>query len=367
MKYINLLLIIATLPVLSSAQASLIPLGLLDGSLNEQSVYANFGVTLGDNTKVGGNMQGASPITIGVDSVVGGNIEARTAVTTGAGSSVGGYIQAGTTVKTGVGSVVEGDVFSGTTTGTGGTSMVNGKIEAGGSYTGGINATVNGTITDMLSSNPLYVPPVVENQDAQLAAAQQTLKLLGVGSSTALASTFGTVDETLTAGIYDSLDYLTIRAGKTLTLDGEGVDGVFLFNIHNYLDFAAAATVELINFTDDSKIIWNVLGDKTGSAGYFQTAAGAKVRGFVFASGYVDTGADTTILGVGNSCGGAVSREDYVGFGARNTIGAEGCVGTFVDTTLVSEPQSVLLFGFGLSFGLMGLVLAKRKPIYLDY
>jgi hypothetical protein len=362
LKYINLLLIITTLPILSSAQASLIPLGLLDGRLNEQSVYAHFGVTLGEGTNVGGNMQGASPITIGKDSVVGGNVEAGTTVTTGAGSSVGGYIQAGTTVTTGVLSMVEGDVFSGTTTGTGANSTVNGSIEAGTSYTAGIGATVNGTITQDLTLVPGYLPPVVENQNTQLGLAQETLRLLGVGNSTALAITFGTVGETLTAGIYDSVDHLTIRAGMTLTLDGEGVDGDFLFNIHNYLDFAAGAKVELLNFTDDSKIIWNVLGDNTGTAGYFQTAADAKVRGFVFARGYVDTGADTTILGVGNSCGGAVSREDYVGFGAGNTIGAEGCVATFVDATVVPEPQLVLLFGFGL----VGLVLARRKPIYLD-
>ena len=355
---------IATLSMMCSAQASLIPLGLLDGDLNEQSVYANFGVNLGDHTKVGGNVQGANPITTGVNSVVGGNIEAGTTVTTGAGSSVGGYIQAGTTVNTGVGALVEGDIFSGTTTGTGGASTVNGNIEAGGLYSGGVDATVNGTETDMLANDPSYMPPIVKNQNTQLGDAQETLRLLGVGNSTDLGIAFGTVGETLTAGIYDSLDYLTIRAGITLTLDGQGVDGDFLFNIHNYLDFAADANVELINFTDNSKIIWNVLGDNTGTAGYFQAAERANIRGFVFARGYVDTGAYTTIFGVGNSCGGAVSRQDYVGFGARNTIGAEGCVGTFTDVTNVPEPESVLLFGFGL----MGLALARRnRGISLKY
>ena len=345
------------LAMVSSAQASLIPLGLLDEDLNDQSVYANLGITLGDNTKLGGNMQGASPITIGVDSVVGGNIEAGTTVTTGAGSSVGGYIQAGTTVNTGVGAVVDGDIVSGTTTGTGAGSTVNGNIEAGDLYSGGAGATVNGTITEMLSSSSSYVPPTVENQNTQLSDAQESLRLLGVGNSTDLAITFGTAGATLTAGIYDSLDYLTIRAGITLTLDGGNVDGDFLFNIHNYLNFAAGAKVKLINFTDNSKIIWNVLGDNTGTAGYFQTAAGADIRGFIFARGYVDTGADTTILGVGNSCGGAISRENYVGFGARNTIGAEGCISTFADVANVPEPESFLLFGLGL----VGLIIARKK------
>ena len=357
MKHINKLLLLTILTAMSSAQAGIIPLDLLDGDLNEQSIYANFGVTLGDHTKVGGNMQGASPITIGVNSVVGGNIEAGTAVTTGAGSIVGGYIQAGTTVNTGVGSEVKGSVFSGTTTGTGGMSTVNGDIEVGDVYSGGVGATVNGTITDMLSSDPTYVAPTVKNQNTQLGDAQEALRLLGVGNSTDLGITFGTVGETLTAGVYDSLDYLTIRAGMTLTLDGENKDGDFLFNIHNYLDFAAGAKVKLINFTDDSKIFWNVLGDHTGTAGYFQSAAGANIRGFVFARGYVDTGADTTIFGVGDSCGGAVSRENYVGFGARNTVGADGCVSTFANVTDVPEPETVLLFGLGL----MGLAVARKK------
>jgi hypothetical protein len=362
MKYINKVLMITTLSMMFNAQASLIPLGLLGGPLNDQTVYANFGLTLGADTNVGGNMLGASSISIGVNSVVGGNIKAGTAVTTGAGSSVGGYIQAGTAVNTGVSSLVMGDVFSGTSTSTGGTSTVNGNIEAGGLYSEGIDAEVIGTVTDNLATNdPLYMPPVVENQNTQIGTAQETLRLLGLVNSTFLDNTFGTVDATLTAGIYDSADYLTIRADTTLTLDGQGIDGDFLFNIHNYLDFAAGAKLELINFTDDSKIIWNVLGDNVGTAGYFQAAAGATIRGFIFARGFVGTGADTTILGVGNSCGGAVSRENYVGFGARNTIGAEGCVSTFADVAEpvadAPEPESVLLFGFGL----MGLIIATRK------
>jgi len=357
MKKTNNLLIITTLSMMSSAQASVIPSGLLDGDLNEQSIYANFGVTLGDHTKVGGNMQGASPITTGVNSVVGGNIEAGTVVTIGAGSKVGGYLLAGTTVSTGVGAEVGSDIFSGTTTGTGGGSTVKGDIEAGAAYTSGVGAAVNGNIVQMLTNDPSYEAPKVKNQHAQLGAAQETLRLLGVGYSTALGIVFGTTTETLTAGIYDSVDHLTIRAGKKLILDGENKVGDFLFNIHNYMNFAAGASVKLINFTDDTKIIWNVLGDVTGTQGYFSAEAGATVRGFIFAKGYVRTGADTTILGVGNSCGGATSREDYVEFGARNTIGAEGCVGTFSNPVPVSEPELIALFGFGL----MGLIIARRK------
>jgi len=362
MKHINKLFIISILFVMPNAQASLItsvPSNLLDGVLSEQSIYANLGVTLGVNTKVGGNVQGASAITTGVNSVIGGSTEAGTSVTTGAGSIIGGNVKAGTTVNTGVGSVVEGSVISGTTTGTGGTSTVNGDIEAGGIYSEGIGATTNGTVTDMLASDPTYVAPTVENQSSQIGDVQETLRLLGVGNSTDLDITFGTVSETLTTGIYDSLDYLTIRAGMTLTLDGEGVDGDFIFNIHNYLNFAADASVELINFTDDSQVIWNVLGDNTGTAGYFEAAAGADIIGFVFARGYVGTGAYTTISGVGDSCGGAFSSESYAGFGANNTIGSDGCVSSFANVSEVPEPGAILL----LAFGFMGLVLAKKKKV----
>lgn len=173
--------------------------------------------------------------------------------------------------------------------------------------------------------------------------------MLGEGNSTALDITFGETNRTLTSGIYDSLDYLTIRAGKTLTLDGENKKGDFLFNVHNYLDFASGATVKLVNFKDDSKVIWNVLGDVTGTAGYMQAAAGVSIRGFVFARGYVGTGADTTIFGVGNSCGGAASGQQKVGFGARNTIGAAGCTSTFEPTAIHLPVSNTLwLYGFGL-------------------
>jgi hypothetical protein len=229
-------------------------------------------------------------------------------------------------------------------------------------------------------SNPVdssYVSPAFLDQEALLLDVQQTLSNMGYASATSTAPgapgdllkssttaidsiTFGTNDETLTAGVYDALNYLTIAGGKTLTLDGENVQGDFLFNIHNYLDFADGAQVVLKNFHDDSRIIWNVLGDVTGTAGYAQLGAGVNLRGFILARGYVDTGAATTIFGVGEfDCGGAMSIQNYVGFGARNTIGADGCAATFIrPTTPMVEPGSVLLFGLGL-IGLVGV--ARRK------
>ncbi len=357
MKRTNILLITTMFSFVSSAHAGFIPLDLLDTELNDKSTYAALSVTLGAGTKVGGNMQGFESISIGADAVVGGNVSAGTVVTSGAGSNVGGYIQAGTTASTGVTGSVGGSVFSGTTAGTGANSTVGGDIEAGTTYTAGAGAIVNGGINDQLSLVPGYVAPTVINQKVQLDAVQATLNQLGLTEgSTNLDITFGVEDEILTAGVYDSLNYLTIRAGKTLTLDGLGVDGDFLFNIHNYLDFAAGSKVELINFTDNSNVIWNVIGDAVGSSGYMQAAADVSIRGFIFANGYVNTGDRTTLNGVGNSCGGAFSVNDYVLFGADNIVGGLGCDTYFTDVTDVPEPRTAIFL-----LGLAGLLFSRYR------
>jgi hypothetical protein len=360
MKLINLLLITTMFSFVSSAHAGFIPLDLLDTELDDKSTYAALYVNLGAGSTLGGNMQGFAPITTGVNSVVGGNVTAGTAVTSGAGSSIGGYIQAGTTAITGVGASVGGSIFSGTTAGTGANSIVGGDIEAGGLYTAGSGALVSGNVNDQLELVPGYVAPAVINQKGQLDIVQATLDQLGVTEgSTNLDITFGLVNETLLAGVYDSLNYLTIRAGKTLTLDGLGVDGDFLFNIHNYLDFAAGSKVELINFTDNSNVIWNVIGDAVGSSGYMQAAADVSIRGFIFANGYVNTGDRTTLNGVGNSCGGAFSVNDYVLFGADNIVGGLGCDTYFTDVTDVTdvpEPRTAIFL-----LGLAGLLFSRHS------
>jgi hypothetical protein len=365
MKAIKLtkhILYIAILSAASGAQTA----PLLDAQLNNPSIYALNYVVTGADTNVGGNMQSVSIATLGGNTVIGGHLEAGTTSTIGSGSTIKGYVYSGTTSTIGVSAIVLGDLFSGTTVTMGAGSTVGGNIKAGGAVTRGVGDTVDGTVEENLVGTPGYSAPEVTIQNSQIATAQQTLKDMGTG--TALNSiTFGTNDETLTAGIYSTLNYLTIAAGKTLTLDGGGVDSTFLFNISNYLTFSAGAKVELINFTDESAIIWNVLGDKAGSAGYTEFGAGAESRGFIFSRGYVGAGADVTLTGVGDYCGGLLSAENYVGFGARNTIGTEGCISGSVtsfdvlndpDTSAVPMPATLWLFGSGL----IGLVsIARRK------
>jgi choice-of-anchor A domain-containing protein len=106
---------------------------------------------------------------------------------------------------------------------------------------------------------------------------QQDIKDMGTGTEL-VSTTFGTNDEILEGGIYSTINYLTIAIGKTLTLDGKGIDGSWIFNIANYLTFSANSTVILEGVTDKSTIILNVLGDKTGLAGYI---TGAEARGYI--------------------------------------------------------------------------------------
>jgi LruC domain-containing protein len=356
-RQLNPLILIALLSAASSAQASIQP--LLDSDLNNQSLYASGYITMGARTKVGGNVQSATAITLAANASVGGNVEAGTAITLGADAGVEGYIQAGTTVTLGAAAIIDGSIQAGTTATIGASVKINGELvagttvtidataEVGGDVLAGTTVTVGagsifrgdvdaGTTTTIgagvqidgiLSANSLQLPPpppLVTNQEVLITTLQTSLKRLGTGTEL-VSTTFGINNETLEAGIYSTTDYLTIAGGKTLTLDGKGVDGTWVFNIANYLSFAIDAKVILKDVTDNSSIIWNVLGDKTGAAGYAQLGAGAEARGYIFAKGFIQTGANAVISGLGNDCGGAFSANNFIEFGADSVIGQQGC------------------------------------------
>jgi hypothetical protein len=188
MKKIHNLTITTMFFFVSSAHAGFIPSNLLDTDLDDQSTYAAQTVNLGAGTTVGDNVQGFKPITTGAGSVISGNVSGGTTVTTGALVSV----------------------------------------------------AINDQLAFILGYVPPAPPPAVINQKAQFDAVQATLNQLGVTEgSTNLDIAFGISNETLTSGVYNSLNCLSMKADQTLTFDGEGVEGDFLFNIHNYLDFAA--------------------------------------------------------------------------------------------------------------------------------
>jgi serine acetyltransferase len=396
LKIINPLIFISVLCAVSSAHASFQP--LLDSDLNNHSLYASDYITMGARTAVGGNVQSVKAITLAADATVGGNVEAGAAVTLGATAGVGGYIKSSTTVTLGSSAIVdgpihagstatigasaeilsnlvagttvtiaatveiEGDVLAGSTVTIGAGAVIGGNVDAGTTTTIGAGVLIAGDLTpNSLVAVPLH--PVVNNQEALITSVQTTLKALGTGTEL-VSTTFGVNDETLEAGIYSTINYLTIAIGKTLTLDGKGVDSTWVFNIANYLSFAADSKVILKDVTDNSSILWNVLGDKTGSAGYTQLGAGAEVRGYIFAKGFVQTGANALIAGIGNDCGGAYSATNFIEFGADNLIGQEGCTNgkvasstNIAQSTKVPEPASISLF----ALGFLGLVIARRK------
>ena len=375
-KIINSLLFIFSIFIVSSAQATVEP--LLDSDLNDQSLYASGYITMGARTTVGGNVQSATAITLAANAVVEGNLEAGAAATLGADAGVVGYIEAGTTVTLGVAAIVDSSILAGTTATVGADAIIKGgliggttvtidaTVEVTGNVLAGTTVTIGagsifhgdvdaGTTTTIgagvqidgvLTANSLLLPPsppLVTNQEALITSWQIELKALGTGTEL-VSTTFGVNNETLEAGIYSTLDYLTITGGKTLTLDGKGVDGTWIFNIANYLSFAIDAKVILLNVTDNSKIIWNVLGDKVGSAGYTQLGAGAETTGYILAKGFVQTGANTVIEGIGNDCGGAFSATNFIEFGADSIIGQTGCTNGMtlsVSQTIVGQPFAV--------------------------
>jgi len=372
-RHINQLILLVLLSAASSANASI--QSLLNSDLTNQSLYASSYITMGARTKVGGNVQSATAITLAANASVGGNVEAGTATTLGADAVVEGYIQAGTTVTLGAAAMIDGSIQAGTTATIGASVKVNGglvagttvtidaTVEVGGDVLAGTTVTIGagsifagdvdaGTTTTIgagvqidgvLTANSLQLPPpppLVTNQEVLITALQTSLKSLGTGTEL-VSTTFGINDETLEAGIYSTRDYLTIAGGKTLTLDGKGVDGTWVFNIANYLSFAIEAKVILKDVTDNSSIIWNVVGDKTGAAGYAQLGAGAEARGYIFAKGFVQTGANALISGIGSDCGGAFSATNFIEFGADSVIGQQGCangVATALSQAIEGQP-----------------------------
>ncbi|MFT4939965.1 MAG: LruC domain-containing protein [Paraglaciecola sp.] len=379
--FINSPLFMVMLFIMSSAQ--LAAQSLADSDLNNQSLYASGYITAGARTTVGGNVQSATAVTLAANAIFAGNVEAGAATTLGADAGVVGYIEAGSTVTLGVAAIVNGFIQTGTTATVGASAIIDGSIVAGttatfdtlvevtGDVLAGTTVTVGagstfhgnvdaGTTTTIgagvqidgiLTANSLLVPPpplLVTNQEVLITTMQTALKDLGTGTEL-VSITFGVNNETLEAGIYSTIDYLTITGGKTLTLDGKGVDGTWIFNIANYLSFAIDAKVILLDVTDNSTIIWNVLGDKPGAAGYTQLGAGAETTGFILAKGFVQTGANTVIEGIANDCGGAYSATNFIEFGADSVIGQTGCTNgmaaSITQAIADAPPEATIDFG----------------------
>jgi hypothetical protein len=270
MKRTKQLLFIFMFSAASSAHAAC---QLVDSSSNKLSGYAGAAITIGAGSTYYGNVHVNAAATLGVSASVSGQIVAGAAVTLGGSANVDGSIVAGDAVTVGAGAT-----------------------------TGAITANNSSGIASHLE---------------ELTAEQTRLRGLAVPAANELAATMNGTATTLEAGVYHAAGMVT-AANTTLTFDGKGVKGDWVFNIDSYISFGASMNMVLLNVTDDSTIIWN-------AGGYTTVGANSDVIGTYITEVYAVTGSGVTLKGVGGVCGRIFSTTEYVTIGANNVIGEAGC------------------------------------------
>lgn len=318
----HLLLTAFLLAAASGAQAGNDRLETLLGpTLFEQAVFANTYVSAGAGDGL--------PIGAGHETVY-GNILANSYVALGASSRVTGSIQSGSDLTTGSSAIILGNASAVGATTLGASSAVSGNLRSGDAVTLGASAQVVGTvhygsaITNeagvtsgaQFSDTP---PPVVADAHQGVVDAQSRLDAMTGG--TLLATGDIAADTTFTPGVYDVPGLLSVTAGTTITLDAQGQDGEFVFNVETYLVFGAGVDVVVENGTANTRVLWNATG------GYVSLGANADIIGTILAHEYVSTGADSTVIGAGDSYGAVYSATSYVSIGAGATIGNDSPVG----------------------------------------
>lgn len=374
---------------------------MFDASLDSVSVFGNTYVSTGANSSVFGNLLSGDVATTGAHSHVSGNIVSVGAATTGGGfSAVGGSIMSGGVATTGHGSTiggslisvgaatigahskVSGNMISGGAGTTGDTSSIGGYFWTGGAATVGANAQVAGKVealgaitlsassitngTGTLSAIPVLsgIPENVGTQSQQLGNAQAALKNMGLGTS--LATTM-TIDTTLYPGVFSAAN-LSTTAGITLTLDGQNMrNQSWVFNIDDYLVTGAATKIVVINADASNSIIWN-------TGGYASLGADASFIGTILATNYISVGANTSVTGIGTSCGGIFSATSYVSTGDGARVGGSGCSGIGsgfnivdgvavhnADITAIPEVSTYSMLVAGLA--LLGMLQYRKRRV----
>jgi hypothetical protein len=283
--------------------------------IGHYQIIAGTYVTAGEGATIGQAQEGA--------------ILAGTYITTGTNVRIGGHVKAGTAITLGAGGVVHAKNQSDDCNLGGG----NVTIKSGTATTIGLNTVVAGTIqsgnaTTGAGTNVCPAPPVrpdeysaagVAGLGANLAALSEVGKreiaakmVWGIGENNA-THIGGSVAAalTLTSGAYDIPGLLTIAANTTIELDAQNSRSAFIFNIGGYLSIGAGVTVKVINApTSPVSVTWNAHG------GYVSVGAGANFVGNVNATGYISTGANSTI-----KCGGVLrSIDSYVTLGANSVV-----------------------------------------------
>jgi cytoskeletal protein CcmA (bactofilin family) len=325
MKFPKQLLFI---PIFSAVCGAHAATPLLDSDLNDQTIYAGAAITTGAGSTVGGNLQAIEAVTLGAGSKIGANLVAGAAITLGASATVGNNVTAGMAITLGANAEVGGDLLAGAGPITvGGLAQVTGNVTHATNVTLSATSSVGGAVEqgtfEDYSNNP---NGPLDNQKIQLEDAQAALNLMYV--DTELATTL-TVDTTFEPGVYHAAG-LSTTAGITITLDGNDETNLWVFNIDSYMAFGANTTIELLNVTSDSTIIWN-----TGT--YTTIGAGANVIGTFIAGTYATTGAGTTLAGIDDACGAIFATTEAVTLGTDNTMGALGCRIGAVNNILIEE------------------------------
>ncbi|MFT6915248.1 MAG: MSHA biogenesis protein MshQ [Motiliproteus sp.] len=290
MNYKKQLFFIPILCVLSSAQAATPE---LDAPLDSLIIYSGDYLTTGEAAKIYGNATAGAAMTLGASGLIDGNAQAEVALTLGASAIVNGNAQAGTAAVT-----LEGG------------AVVEGDATAGAAVTVGAGARVGGKITEGSAET-------FEDQQEQLHEVQVQLRAMRTDPG-AIKLPASISHTTLKKGIYYTETEMTTVAGSLLTFDGEGEEGHWLIHSESYIALGASTKILLENVTPGSTITWN-------SNTYISAGANAELLGTFFADTYISTGTGTTLEGIGGTCGGLLTTNDYVSLGAGSIIGAEGC------------------------------------------
>jgi len=278
------------------------------------NTYISVGAAL-DGQTVNGNILANQAITIGAGAKIDGNLQSGAAVTTGDSTIITDDILSGAASTIGANSVVSGNLRSGAAVTLGANSQVTGTVVYNNAVTNGAGAT-SGTQTQDVSS------PVIPDEHQRVIVAQSALDAMF--GEVLIAGSEITTDTTFVAGVYDIPGYLTTAAGVTLTLDAQGQDSAFIFNMSTYMTLGAGTILKVINGTPNTTVIWNVTN------GYASIGANVDMVGTILAEQYIIIGAGATVTGSGDSCGGIFSGRSYVTVGANVSIGAHNCTGGVV-------------------------------------
>jgi cytoskeletal protein CcmA (bactofilin family) len=238
----QLSVIVSMLAWASAAQADPVGLESLMGStLYEQAVFADayVGAAAGPGTDtVFGNILANAYVDMGANTHVNGNIRSNSYIITGDSATVVGNTLAVNATTVGPSSVVFGDVQAGDDVTLGPSAQVVGTVQYGGAIIIGPGAT-SGTQSQNTSV------PVIADEHQAVVHAQQTLDAMTGGE--VLAAGVLALDTTFTAGVYDVPGFLNVAAGRTITLDAQGEDNAFIFNVGGYLTISAGVNVVVVN------------------------------------------------------------------------------------------------------------------------